>query len=662
MLSYGNLLSNIEGIRETGIASEKDKTVAILPFHHSYPLMVTVLLPLTLGATVVFLPELSGEAIIKTLQKHRITVLVGVPRLYEIFHRRIFERINKNLFAKSLFKIAKLINNKEVSKLLFSKVHRQFGGNIRFFISGGAKLDKGIAEDLWALGFTIIEGYGLTETSPIVSFNPPERIKLGSVGVPIKGVKVKIEKGEIVVKGKNVMKGYLNKPQETKKVIKDGWFYTGDLGYIDEDGYIYITGRKKEIIVLPNGKNINPEEIEKKLLKISEFIQEVAVVEKEGKLYAVIYPNFKLLEEKGILNIKEFIKWEVIDIYNQHVPSYERIYGFDIVKEELPKTRLGKIKRFLLKDFLESQKEVKQTKEEPDFEEYKLIKEYLQKVSKKTVYPESHIEVDLGLDSLEKVEFLVFLEETFGVKISEEEFSKLDTVEKIARFVSEKRERLNLRKIDWKKILDKDIPLSVKERKLPIILLKRVLKPVFKIYNHLQIYGLENIPRNTNVIFTPNHQSFLDGFLLIASFPDDILEKTYFLAEEKFFKGKIGRFIADNFHVLTVNINKDLKISLQKTGKLLKSGKNVVIFPEGARTRDGNLMPFKKSFAILSKELDIPVVPVVIEGAYKSFPIGSLFPKPERIRLTFLEPVYPDDLDYEEIKDKVYKKIKSYLK
>ncbi len=661
MLSFENLLSNIEGIKEANIASSKDKTIAILPFHHSYPLMVTMLVPLSLGATIVFLPELSSESIIKTMQKNKITVLVGVPRLYEVFHRKIFEKINENPIAKALFKAAKTLNNQKFSKSLFKKVHSQFGGNIRYFISGGAKLDVEIARDLWALGFTIIEGYGLTETSPIVSFNPPNKIKLGSVGKPIKDVQIKIENGEILVKGKNVMKGYLNKPDETAKVIKNGWFYTGDLGYIDSEGYLYITGRKKEIIVLPNGKNINPEEIEKKILKISDLIKEVAVIEKDGNLFAVIYPDFKKVEEKGIVNINETIRWEVIDKYNQTVPQYERIYGFQIVKQELPKTRLGKIKRFLLKDFLESQQQEKKDIKEPDYEEYKIIREYLRKISRREVYPDSHIEVDLSLDSLEKIEFLVFLEETFGIKISEEEFSKLETVEKISDYVHKKRERVQIEDINWKKILQKDIHITVKETKYPLIILKRVLKPIFKLYNKLEIRGLENIPKDKNVIFAPNHQSFLDGFLIVASLPDDILEKTYFLAEEKFFSGKIRKWIADNFHVLTVNVNKDLKTSLQKTAKLLKEGKNVVIFPEGARTRNGNLLPFKKSFAILSKELNIPVVPVVIKGAYESFPIGSYLPKPSRITIEFLKTVYPEDKEYEEIKNEVFENISNSL-
>lgn len=660
MLSFKNLLSNIKGLEATEIADSTDSTVAILPFHHSYPLTVSMLFPLYIGAKIVFIEKISSEEILKVLQKNRITVLIGVPRLYYLFHRKIFDRINKNPVAKLLFLIAKSINNRSLSKLLFKKVHEVFGGNIKYFVSGGAKLDVDTAKDLWALGFTVIEGYGLTETSPIVSFNPPDRIKLGSVGVPIKGVSVKIENGEILVKGDNVMKGYWNKPEETAKIIREGWLYTGDLGYLDEDGYLYITGRKKDIIVLPTGKNINPEELEKKILKTSDLIEEVAVVYKDGKLTAVVYPNFEAVQKENIVNIKETIKWEVIDKVNRELPDYKRISDFIIVKKELPKTRLGKVRRFLLEDFIKQAGQQPKAVEEPDYPEYRMIKEYLKSITKKEVYPDSHIEIDLGLDSLEKVEFLSFIEQSFGVKVSEKELSENSTVEKISQFVKEKKKKLEKTEINWGDILKQEVKIDISESKIPVLTLKKVLYPVFKMYFRLKVEGTENVPEPPFIIAS-NHQSLLDGFLIISALPDNLLKDTYFLAEEKYFPEGIKKNTGKKFHVLTVNINRNLKESLLKTASLLKKGKNVVIFPEGARTRDGKLLPFKKFFGILSKELSIPVVPVVICGAFDAFPIGSLFPKPKRIKIKFLEPVYPDKKSADRIVEETYQKIKENL-
>jgi len=660
MLTFKNLLSNINGLKATNIANHSDSTLAILPFHHSYPLMVSMLFPLHIGATVVFLKTLSPEEILKNLQEHKITVLVGVPRLYQLFHRKITEEINKNPLAKILLFFSRKVGSLKLGRLIFRKVHTTFGGNIKYFVSGGAKLDEEVARDFWAMGFKVIEGYGLTETSPIVSFNPPDRVKIGSAGKPIKGIQVKTEDGEILVKGDNVMKGYWKKPEETSKVIKNGWLYTGDLGFIDTDGYLFITGRKKEIIVLPSGKNINPEELEQKILKISDLVKEAAVIYKNGKLTAVIYPDFEKLTQLGVVNIEETIRWNVIDKLNRKLPDYKRINSFVIVKKELPKTRLGKIRRFMLESFLEEKKTFEEIKQ-PDFKEYRILKNYLEKITGRPVSPQNHIEIDLGMDSLEKLELLTFIEKSFGVSISENELAKFPTVEKLSYHIKDKRKKAEeAPPPDWSEILSSIKKVDIYHTEKPLLFLKKVLQPVFKTYFKLKIHGTENIP-DGNFILAPNHQSFLDGFLIIASLPDDVLKNTYFLAEETYFPEGFIREVGKRFHVLTVNINKDLKGSLSKTAYLLKNGKNVVIFPEGARTRDGRLLPFKKSFAILSKELGVPVVPVVIKGAFEAFPIGSKFPKPKRISLYFLKPIEPDDRGIEAIVEETYKTIKDTL-
>lgn len=654
MLTYKNILSNVRAVEKVGIASEKDSTLALLPFHHSYPLVVSMIIPLNLQATIVFLDKLTPEDILEKLKTYKVSILIAVPRVYTLFHRRIFQEINKSSLTKAVFKVVKTINYQPLSRLIFKKVHQVFGGNIKYFVSGGSKLDLEVAKDLWALGFKVIEGYGLTETSPIVSFNPPDKIKLGSVGKPIEGVEVKILDGEILVKGDNVFKGYYNKPLETQSSFKDGYFMTGDLGYLDDEGYLYITGRKKEIIVLPNGKNINPEEIENHILKISDIVKEVAVIEKDNSLFAIIYPDFEAVKKKGIVNLEETIKWNVIDKYNLTQPPYKRIGGFKIVNQELPKTRLGKIRRFMLKDFLEKSQEKPRQIKEPDSQVYQILKDYLKSYTNLPVYPDSHIEIDLALDSLGKVELLTFIETTFGVSITEKDLAQNPTVESLYKLIEEIKTKIETQTVNLKEILNQESTAEIKEGF--IIYLKPILKTFFKIYNNLQVEGLENI-KEKPVIFAPNHQSYLDGFLLIASLPNDILKDTYFLAEETYFNSAFRRFIAKNFNVIPVNINKNLKDSLIKSAAVIKSGKNLVIFPEGARTRDGSLLPFKKGFAILSKELNIPVIPTVISGAFESYPINAKIPKPYPIKVKFLEAVYPDNLSYDEITDLVKNKI-----
>jgi long-chain acyl-CoA synthetase len=222
-------------------------------------------------------------------------------------------------------------------------------------ISGGAKLSEEVWRDFEAMGFNVLEGYGLTETSPLISVNRPDKKKVGTAGPPVDQVEVKTtEKGEIIVRGPNVMKGYYNKPEETKKVIKNGWFYTGDLGFIDEEGFIHITGRAKEVIVLDNGKNVYPEDIEIEILK-SPYILEVGVFYHEGKLKALIRPDFELLLEDGIKDIREFIKREV-NRTTKHLQPYKKVKEFLIVDHELPRTRIGKLRRFLLPEVWEEAK------------------------------------------------------------------------------------------------------------------------------------------------------------------------------------------------------------------------------------------------------------------------------------------------------------------
>jgi len=665
MLTFKNLMSNIKGVSKVGIAGKEDRTLAILPFHHMYPLMTTMLLPLYLGATVVFLDKLTPEDIIEKLQRYQITVLIGVPRLYQLFHRRIMEEINKNVLAKSLFRLMKKVKSQKVRKMIFKKVHDAFGGRLKYMVSGGAKLPLEIAQDLTTLGFTVIEGYGLTETSPIVSFNPPEKIKLGSVGIPIEGVEVMTtSEGEIIVRGDNVMKGYWNNPEETQKVIINGWFYTGDLGKIDEEGYIYITGRKKEIIVLGSGKNIFPEEIEGKILAKAPYVKEVGVFEKGGKLLALIYPDLEKVKEFGITNLEETIKWEVIDKVNRELPEWKRVVGFKVVKTELPKTRLGKLRRFLLPQIYEKADEVKEEKFE-DFsvfetEEGRIIKEFLEKISQKDVRPGDHIELDLGLDSLAKVELLGFIETNFGVSISEEELSRNLVVKDLVKLVQTGKKGVESKEVSWKEILTKAKPYKLYHYPFIFELGRKLLKLYFTLYHRIDVRGLENLPEPPFII-APNHQSYLDAFAIASVLPKEIAHKTYFLGEEAYFRNPITSTFGKLAHVITVNVNKGLKESLQKTAYALMSGKVVVIFPEGARTRTGDLMEFKKGVAILARELKIPIVPTAIEGAYEAWSIYDKFPKPKRIKIMFGKPVEPDEKSYEEITKELYEWIRSML-
>ncbi len=665
MLTFKNLKTNIDSVVDAGIATKEDRTLAILPFHHAYPLMVTLLVPLHIGATVVFLDRLTPEDILEKLKRHRITVLVGVPRLFTLFHRRIMEQINAGLITRLVFRLMKSVRSRRIRRRVFRKVHEAFGGSVRYMVSGGAKLDPRVAEDFMTLGFTVIEGYGLTETSPIVSFNPPNRIKIGSVGVPIKNVFVKVSpEGEILVKGPNVMKGYWRRPEETKEVIRHGWFHTGDLGHIDDEEYIYITGRKKEVIVLGTGKNVHPEEIENLILNETDLIKEVGVFELNGKLHALVYPDLEKVKKAGVVNLQETIKWEVIDKVNRKLPEWKRIAGFRITETELPKTRLGKLRRFLLPEIYRREERGERKEEDLsvfETEEGKLIRDFLSKETGLEVLPSHHVELDLGLDSLGKVELASFLEKTFGVSVTEDDLAAHSRVKDLIEFVRLRKEKVEAGTVTWKEILEKTRPYTLHDHRVLFWIGRKLLKAFFKVYNRIEVKGTENLPQKPFII-APNHVSYLDAFILASVLPEEVGRDTYFLGEEVFFRNPVTALFGRIAHVITVNINRNLRESLQKVAWALRLGKVVVIFPEGARTRTGDLMEFKKGTAIISKELNIPVVPTALIGLYEVMSIYDRFPKPRKVRVVFGEPVYPEGRTYEEITKELKKRVETLLR
>ena len=670
MLTFNNLQSNINAVKEIELVNDKDRVLALLPFHHILPLNLSMLMPVYFGTFLAILDELSSDALKSILKKQRISVIIGVPRVWEMLHKGIMNKINSNWAAKNLFTLCEKVGSEAFSKKVFKKVSDELGGNMRVLVSGGAKLSPEIVRDFETLGLPIIEGYGLTETSPIIAFNQPGKVRVGSVGYVIPNVEVKIGSDEeILVKGANVMKGYYNNPKATSEAIdSDGWFHTGDLGKL-EDNYLYITGRKKEMIVLSNGKNINPGDIETEILKKTDLIKEIAVMEYNNHLMAIVYPDFDLLRQRKIANIKETLKWEIIDSYNVTAPAYRKILEIKITKEELPKTKLGKIRRFMLKDFLKnmaSDEEDKQT-EKKKIEipteiryEYDTLKSYLEKTYDVEVEPESHLELDLGLDSLDIVEILSFIEGNFGVKITEEKFSDLKNVLEIAKYIKENGGSYHQEGTNWHTILQEDVDVKLPTSSVVSNVVKYLFKPVFSLYFHLKKEDLDKIPSKP-AIYIGNHQSFVDAFAFNECIPTSKLKDTYYIAVATHFDSPVRRYLANKGNVVIIDINKNLKDTLQISAKILREGKNLVIFPEGARTRDGELQQFKKTFAILSKELNVPVVPFGIKGAYEAMPYGSKFPKSSPITVKFFDTINPENMTVEEIVKTSRETIKNWL-
>lgn len=369
MLSHNNIMSNVVSVASLFDTVPKENLLSILPLHHTFETTVGFLAPFYKGSGITFAESLKSNKIIANMQETGVTAMCGVPLLYQLLYNGIVREVEEKNLTKLfsiLFLISKSFRNVldvNLGKFLFASVHKKFGGKIRFFVSGGAALDPDIARNFEIMGFTMLQGYGLTESSPVLACCTLEKNKIGSVGQPIPGIEIRAagagKVGEILASGPSIMKGYYNQKELTSRVFIDNWLHTGDLGYLDKNGYLFITGRSKDIIVTASGMNVYPEEVEFTLNKIP-VVKESCVIGakvKDGvrkgaeEVVALIVPDIEYLEKLGNEDdesIKEMTAREVQN-YNRRIADSKRIARFIIRKEELPKTRLKKIKRFELK-------------------------------------------------------------------------------------------------------------------------------------------------------------------------------------------------------------------------------------------------------------------------------------------------------------------------
>lgn len=662
MLTFENLKVNIEAVSERiPIFTPNDTTLMLLPLHHILPLLGTLVIPLYTGGTVALCPSMASDDILRTLSDNKVTLVIGVPRLYTAIRGGLMDKINKKAIARLLFKLAKKINSLSFSRFVFASVQKKFGGHIRYLVSGGAALDNEVNRDMRTVGFEILEGFGMTETAPMITFARPGKVKIGSPGEALFCTKIDIRDGEIVVSGLNVMKGYLNKPDETADVIKDGWLYTGDLGYLDKDGYLFITGRKKEIIVLSNGKNINPLEIEEHLLKVHPVVKEAGVFQDGDRLRAIIVPDLKVYGNQDMAHIRDYIRHHVFQPYNQSVVPYKMVLSFSVSTEELPKTRIGKIQRFKLKELITEPEAKQGSQAEVKLEEFHILKNYLENEKKMKVYPGYHLEMDLGLDSLDKVSLQVFIDSTFGIQMEIPEMVKFDTILALSEYIHVHKQKQKAEKINWSEILKQKIHLKLPATWITGNVFFKLSKIFFSLYFRFRSKGEKNIPSSPCIIVA-NHQSFFDGLFVASIMKFKQMRKTYFYAKEKHVRNPFVKFLANRNNIIIMDLNHNLKESIQKMAEVLRKKKNLIIFPEGTRTKDGKMGDFKKTFAILSRELNVPVVPVTINGAFEALPKGSIFPKPfKRIEVEFHKPIYPADHSYDSLSDLVRNKIERNL-
>jgi len=664
MLSHRNLLYNPQVVADHGPFRAEDRSLILLPLHHVYPLN-TLLTGLSLGLTTTFLSSLKPGDIQESMKENEISVLVGVPRLIEFIHDGIFEKIARaSKMFRVFFQIAlrisrhcQVLGGLRISKMIFWKIHHQFGGNLRIITSGGASLKPEIFMFFKDIGILILEGYGLTESSGCIVMNI-SKPKARASGKALRYTNVKIHAdengiGEIAVSGPSVFKGYYKNEAATNEILDQGMLYTGDLGRFDDDGYLYITGRRKDVIVLPSGKNVYPDEIEA-LYGQSSLIKQIAVIGLNRghgeEVFACIVPNYNgslmtAMPEREV--IENRIKEHLVEI-SKALSSHKRISGYKFFDEDFPTTSLNKIKKYELRKLMDSGAALHQN----DFKglglsknafEQKilyLLENYLKKRGIHQVRLQSHLELDLGIDSLGRAELMASLKKTFDLHHLDDEFLSVETVQDIVLLLERHGSSAcfdradSLEKIDWHSVLNQE-PIDVWQkgqkvfdscprlRKIFLIL----FRGVFRIWTRLRISGLEHLPMTGPYILAVNHESHLDNLFVACFLPSYIQENMAVISKQEHFDRWFTRLIAKLCHAVPLKRDSIPTVALQIASCILRQGKVLLIHPEGTRSPDGQLLPFKNGVALLALHHRCPIVPVYIEGANEFWPKNSLLPK-----------------------------------
>ncbi len=694
MLTHSNFLAEVEAVLDWVDLGPDDALLGVLPLFHVLAQMANLLLPLVNGSRVVYLESLNTTELMRALKERNITAFAVVPQFFYLIHEKLMQEVAKRGgMAQKAFSLMATINRGlrkvglNAGHIFFRKLHDTLGPKMRYLVTGGSRFDPETARAFHDLGIDVLQAYGLTETTAAIFVNSPHDNEIGSVGKAMKGVEAKIidpqpqedgspATGEVSVRGGVVMKGYWNRPDATADVLRDGWFHTGDLGYFDAHGHLFLTGRKKEVIVLSNGKNIYPEEIEAHYLK-SPFIKELAVMGLEGKaseggdrLHAVIVPNFDVLRQRKIVNAKEVIRFDIEGL-SQKIASTKRINSYEIWQEDLPRTTTRKIKRFevekrvkskqghSLEDSADVPAEKPLTEEESAWIDRPEVKRGLNIIREAArnapeyLRPAHNLELDLGLDSMQRVELLSRLEEELGGNVPESELTNLYTVKDLVDAVLESSARGESAPraafAGWKAILaeeptDPDVLALARPNRITDtfwFMVSRLAQVVALDKFDLHVEGIEKLPLSGPYIISSNHQSYLDPLILAGVLPSEVFFRTFAVGTSEIFGEGLMRKLARSIKVIVVDPDANLIPAMRAGAFGLRKGMALMLYPEGERSIDGTPRIFKKGAAILSIHLQVPIVPVAIEGFYEAWPRNKSFQGFFPLKMVIGDPILP---------------------
>jgi len=661
-LSHRNLASDASALIAAKLIDARDRVLMPLPLHHTYPFTVGMLTVLGLGARIVMPAGVTGPEITGAAKAAKATALLGVPSLYEAVWQSIEARVKasgrrrEKLFRRllSFSGESRRLVGVPIGRWLFRSVHSAVGPSLRILGCGGAKLDERLAQNLESLGWTVLTGYGLTETSPVLTFNAPRRRRLGTEGRPIPGVEIRIDKrpdaphGEIQARGPNVFSGYFENPEATRDAFTpDGWFRTGDLGFVDADGFLHIVGRSKEVIVLPDGKNVFPEDVEPRYA--TPLLKEIGIFERNGRLVAVVVPDEDEVRRRGGLAVLTLLKDELEQLASA-LPPYQRIVDFRAVREPLPRTRLGKIRRHELPGIFDraDKRELADVPVELSDEDRALIE-----ASDKTRavwrwleerYPDRALHVDMSpqfdlqIDSLGWVSMTLELEQRFGIALPAAAVSRVLSLRDL--LVEVRRAEENGPAPAARVPADAPKPQGRFLRAAGALLfaLNDVL---IRLLYRLDVEGADKLPPDRCLAITPNHASYLDPLAIAAALPRRVLKDTHWAGwVGVMYAGALSTFVSRATRVFPVDPDQDLAGAIGTARALLDRGASVVWFPEGRRSPTGELLPFRPGVGVLLKESPCLVVPTHVSGTYEAWPSKQSRPRfGGRLRVAFGEPV-----------------------
>ncbi len=631
VITHRNLVANLEPVEREVPKYRKYagpflplRLLNLLPLSHLFGQSLALFLPPLIPASVVFISGNSAQEIVRQIKTRRISALVGVPKILEILRDFVVHRFPKTADPKGGR------GPWPLRWWRFRKVHRLFGWKYWCFISGGAPLPPDLEQFWTRLGYIVVQGYGLTETAPIVTLSHPfHHIHEGTVGKPLGGVEVKIaEDGEILVRGENVSQGYFQSPQETSTVIQDGWLHTGDIGELDQGGNLIIRGRKKEMIVTPEGLKVFPEDVEK-VLNQMEGVRESAVIGKD-RVHAVL-----ALEPGADAD-------RIVREANQRLEEHQKIRSVSVwTGGELPRTHTTrKLRRAEIADAVRKGRSESGAK--PENELAGLLQKY---APGRTITPETTLD-ELGLSSLDRVQLMMDLEQKLDTDVDEQVFSSMRTVKDLGRpgpppapihFPTYNRTRL---------------AKLIRRVSLPSFLL-----PLTRTFAHIRVSGRDHLDAVRGpVVFASNHQSYLDVPVILAALPArwryrvaPAMSKEFFDAHffpqrhtwrEHFTNSLNYRLSTLFFNAFPIPQRESgAGQSIRYMGELADQGWSILIFPEGDRTYTGDIGRFQPGVGMIASHLNLPVVPIRIRGLEKVLHRTAKFPRPGRVDVAIGAPL-----------------------